>query len=312
VLGRGSVQLSSYLDQVLASLLGASMVSAMGYAQVLAVLPVSLFGMAVSAAELPAMSGELGAASEVAARLRERLRSALRRVVFLVVPSAVAFVAIGGAVVTIVLKTGHFAASDVRVVWIILAGSAVGLSAGTQGRLLNSAFYALRDTRSPLYAALVRVAITFALGWIVVMALRETIGPDDVALRPLGGWMMAVPLRNAGSRNAWAAFALVASAGVAAWVEFALLRRWLAKKIGEVPIPARLGLGALAAAAVAGALGGGVWWLFTQRLGVNDLMTALLVIALYGGAYFGITAAAGVPESSTIVRRVLRRRRASQ
>ena len=45
-------------------------------------------------------------------------------------------------------------AGDTETVWIILAGSAIGLSAGTQGRLLGSAFYALGDPRPPLRAAL--------------------------------------------------------------------------------------------------------------------------------------------------------------
>jgi len=55
LLGRGSVQLSGYVDQVLASYLGDGIVAAMSNAQILYLLPVSLFGMAVSAAELPEM-----------------------------------------------------------------------------------------------------------------------------------------------------------------------------------------------------------------------------------------------------------------
>ena len=55
--GRGVVQISSYIDTVIASLLPTGAVAAISYAQVLYTLPVSLFGMSVSAAELPAMSG---------------------------------------------------------------------------------------------------------------------------------------------------------------------------------------------------------------------------------------------------------------
>src|SRR5262249_57633855 len=73
---RGVVQLSAYIDQVLASLLPVGAVAALGYAQTLYTLPVSLFGMAVTAAELPAMSSALGARDEVARQLPDRLRSA--------------------------------------------------------------------------------------------------------------------------------------------------------------------------------------------------------------------------------------------
>jgi putative peptidoglycan lipid II flippase len=57
---RGVVQISGYVDQVLASLLGKGAVAALANAQSINTLPVSLFGMAVSAAELPAMSSALG------------------------------------------------------------------------------------------------------------------------------------------------------------------------------------------------------------------------------------------------------------
>ena len=168
VIGRGSVQISGYIDQLLASYLG-NAVAAMSVAQILYLLPVSLFGMAVSAAELPEMSSTTGGDAARAEHLQRRLAGSLRRVVFLVVPSAVAFVAIGRSIVALLFQTGRFNAADTRTVWIILAGSAIGLSAGTQGRLLGSAFYALGDTRSPLRAALVRVAITAALGWAFLM-----------------------------------------------------------------------------------------------------------------------------------------------
>ncbi len=54
---RGVVQISAYVDAWLASLLPTGAVSAFAYAQTLYTLPVSLFGMAVSAAELPADVG---------------------------------------------------------------------------------------------------------------------------------------------------------------------------------------------------------------------------------------------------------------
>ncbi|GIU85235.1 MAG: hypothetical protein KatS3mg008_2010 [Acidimicrobiales bacterium] len=56
VLGRGTVQVMAYVDLVLASLLAVGAVAALGYAQVLYMLPISLFAMSVAAAELPALS----------------------------------------------------------------------------------------------------------------------------------------------------------------------------------------------------------------------------------------------------------------
>ena len=281
LLGRGSVQLSGYIDQVIASYLGEDIVAAMFNAQTLYMLPVSLFGMAVSAAELPEMSSATGDESARAEVLQNRLRGALRRVVFLVVPSAVAFVTIGGAIVALLFQTGRFDATDTDIVWIILAGSAIGLSASTQGRLLGSAFYALGDTRHPLYAALVRVGITGTVGVVLALPVRDALG-----LAP-----------------AWGAFGLTASAGFAAWIEFLLLDRWLARRIGKLPIPGRLGLAALAVAGLAGGAGYATWRLIGS-LGTRPFAAALPAIAVYGAVYLGIMAAAKVPEARAFVRRI--------
>ncbi|HUS28856.1 MAG TPA: murein biosynthesis integral membrane protein MurJ [Kofleriaceae bacterium] len=285
-IGRGSVQLSGYIDQFIASYLGNAIVSALGKAQILYLLPVSLFGMAVSAAELPEMSSATGDEAARAEHLQKRLRAALRRVVFLVVPSAVAFIAIGGFIVGLLFETGRFTAHDSDVVWIILAGSAIGLSAGTQGRLLSSAFYALGDTKRPLYAALVRVALTAVAGWAFALPLRETLGYSEM----------------------WGAFSLTASAGVAAWIEFLLLRRWLERRIGRVPVPAQLGIGALAAAAVAGAAGYGAGQLALQ-LGAKHWAAAFVAIPIFGAIYLGIMIVARVPEADPFARRLRLRRR---
>lgn len=284
LLGRGSVQLSGFVDQWLASFLGVGVVTAISNAQTLYMLPVSLFGMAVSAAELPEMSSATGDDDARAQHLRERLRGALRRVVYLVVPSAVAFVMIGRAIVALIFQSGRFGASDTEVVWIILSGSAIGLSAGTQGRLLSSALFALGDTTSPLRASLVRVSITGVLGYLLSLPLREALG--------------YAPL--------WGAFGLTASAGFAAWIEFLLLRRALARRIGAVPIPVRFGFGVLAAALAAGAIGYAADTI-ARAAGAWLWLSSLLAIGSFGVAYLAITSVARVPEAAAFTRRLRRR-----
>ena len=72
-MSRGVVQISAFVDAVLASFLPEGSVVALTYAQSLYTLPVSLFGMSVSAAELPAMSRAIGNTEQVAEVLRQRL-----------------------------------------------------------------------------------------------------------------------------------------------------------------------------------------------------------------------------------------------
>ena len=173
---RGVVQISAYIDAMLASLLPVGAVAALFNAQVLYTLPVSLFGMAVSAAELPAMSSIVGADTEVAGYLRDRLNRGLRDIAFWIVPSAIAFLAFGDVIAGALLQTGRFSHADAIYVWGILAGSAVGLLASTMGRLYSSTYYALRDTRTPLRFAVIRVVITAVLGYVAALWLPPLAG----------------------------------------------------------------------------------------------------------------------------------------
>src|SRR4029079_2054666 len=72
-MSRGVIQISAFVDAILASFLPTGAVVALTYAQSLYTLPVSLFGMSVSAAELPAMSRAIGSNEEIAQVLRTRL-----------------------------------------------------------------------------------------------------------------------------------------------------------------------------------------------------------------------------------------------
>jgi len=281
--GRGVVQISAYVDTVLASFLGTGALAGLSTAQMLYVLPVSLFGMSVSAAELPAMSSALGEAQEVAAYLRERLDSGLRRIAFLVVPSAVAFLALGDILAGALFQTGHFTRSDTVYVWAILGGSAVGLLASTLGRLYSSTYYALRDTRTPLRIAILRVVLTTALG-----ILFSFYGPR----------LLGLELR-------WGAAGLTASAGLAAWVEFALLRRVLNGRIGRTGLSPRFLLRLWVAALLAAAIAWGVKLAMGEA---HPILLALAALGPYGVAYFALTTAFGLPEARAILRSLARLR----
>ncbi|MDI3254303.1 MAG: murein biosynthesis integral membrane protein MurJ [Bacillota bacterium] len=278
---RGVVQISAYVDSLLASFLPQGAVAVLSYAQTLSLLPVSLFGMAVSAAELPAMSSELGTEEEVASALRKRLAAGLQNISFFVVPSAVAFLALGDMIVSIIYRSGRFHGSDVTVVWRVLAGSAVGLLASTSGRLYSSAFYALRNTRTPLYFALIRVALTVALGYCCALPLPRMLGIDRL----------------------WGVAGLTFSAGIAGWVEFMLLRHALHRRIGKAPFSwvrlAKLWM----AAALAAAIAYGVKQIFSAQ---RTLVLAPGVLVVYALCYLTLTMMLGVA-LPTRLKRLLRR-----
>jgi putative peptidoglycan lipid II flippase len=280
-ISRGVVQISAFVDALLASLLGTGAVAALMFAQSLYTLPVSLFGMSVSAAELPQMSSALGSDEEVKAQLRRRLDSGLRQIAFLIVPSAIGFLLLGDVMAAALYQTGRFTRADSVYVWGILAGSAIGLLPTTLGRLYASTYYALHDTRTPLRYAIVHVVIAVVLGYLFAIPLMYALG---------------VNLR-------WGAIGLTTAAGLGGWAEFLLLRRTLNRRIGRTGLPMSFVFKLWGAAIAAASLG----WAIKLVVGVNrPILTAMAVLGPYGVSYFALTSIFGLPEASKVTGRFTR------
>jgi putative peptidoglycan lipid II flippase len=280
---RGVVQISSYIDNWLATFLPLGMVATFSYASAIVVLPVSLFGMSISAASLPDMSTADGDEHEVADYLRQRLTRGLRQIAYFVIPSAAAFLAFGDVMAALLFQRGKFTVAESRYAWGILAGAAIGLLASTMGRLYSSTYYALRDTRTPLRFALLRVLLTTVLGYLFALWLPPRIGIDAH----------------------WGAAGLTASAGIAGWVEFSLLRSRLNRRIGVTGIPTRLILSLWGSAIVAAVAG---WEMRRLTLGQGSIVRGLLVLGTYGVVFLLMTVALGIPEAHTALARFRRKR----
>jgi putative peptidoglycan lipid II flippase len=278
---RGVVQISAYIDSLISSLLPTGAVAGLSYAQTLYTLPVSLFGMSVSAAELPAMSSALGNPEEIAQQLRRRLEAGLRQIAFFIIPSCVAFLSLGDVVAAAIYQSGRFTHHDALFVWSILAGSSVGMLSSTLGRLYASTYYALRDTRTPLKFALLRVLLTTTAGYWGALYLPGLVGID----------------------KRWGVAALTLAMGLAGIVEYFLLRRTLHRRIGKAQLPASL-LGQLWGTAISASA---VAWLCRWLVGPHHpLLMAVYVLIPYTLVYLAATWGLGVPEAQSLKTRILR------
>ncbi len=266
---RGVVQVSGYVDTLIASLLGAGALATLSYAQTISMLPVSLFGMSIAASELPAMSGATGSREEIAAALRTRLVSGRARIAFFVIPSVVALVLFGRVMASALYESGAFTRDDAAWVWAALAGSGVGMFAGTLGRLYSSASFALRDTSTPFRYAMLRVTLAAVLGVVLAMTVPERMG-----------WP---PQTGVGL--------LTAASGLAAWFESRLLRLHVERLVGDLPRDLRLeptlwGIALLAGAAAV---------VVAARLPtLHPVLEALIVLGTYGAGYLALARVAGV------------------
>jgi len=279
--GRGVVQINAFVDQFIASFLPVGAISLLFYSRTLTMLPISVFAMSVSAAELPAMSSAVGTEDENAAQLRGRLESGLRHIAFFVIPSAIAFLLLGDVIAAALFQSGRFSAQDTRFTWGILAAASLGLLATALARLYSSAFYALHDTKSPLRIAIIRVSVAAALGYLMAMYLPRALG-----IAPQ-----------------WGAAALPLASSLAGWVELTLLRARLNARLGRTGVETGFVMKLVVAALASGAVGYG---LKLAVGGMHRLIIASVVLGGFGVLYFGLAMVLRIPEANGLLRRLRR------
>ena len=285
VAARGAVNIGSLLDVFVATYLVEGAVAVLGYAQILYLLPISLFGMAIAASELPELSRQRKApTTEVALQVSK----ALERIHFLLVPSMAAFLLLGDLFVGGLYQRGEFGPTTTLVVYAVLAAYSLGLLASSGSRVLSTAFYAMRDTRTPARMAYLRVIVSLGVGITLMLPLDR---------------FESGPLR-------YGATGLALGASVAAWLEYTLLRKRLARVLGpHGPAPSvrsRI-LGATAVASIAAV---GAKWVLGSTVPLHDGMIqsmigdwapwlvqpalAAITAGIFGVVYLTVTARMGV------------------
>lgn len=278
----GVVQISSFVDLQIASMLPEGAPSVLAYANTLVLLPVSLFGVSVAASALPDLSQEVGA--DALDAVRERVRGGWQRILFYVVPSALAFVTLGDYCVALLFAGGRFGGDDIRRVHGVLAVYAIGLVSFASVKLLSSAHYALRDYRTPLRASLAS---------LFVSAFTAT--------------AIALPWRS----SPYAPMGIAAGSAIGSFVNLAWLGRGLRGRLG-VLYTASMWLGSrriLAAALVASAVGGlGRWGHLELAGSTSPRLFAVPVLAVFGVAYLVTAWWLGSAEAARWLRRGVRQR----
>jgi putative peptidoglycan lipid II flippase len=309
VAGRGVVQLAGYLDLFLATWLATGGASAGRFAQMLYMLPISLFGMSIAASELPELSRLSGGGAGTGPALLARVRRALGAVAFLNIPTVVGYLAFGFLIAGALYSRGRFNLADNWLVYLALCGYSTGILATTSSRLLQNTFYALGDTKTPAKIAVQRVLTSAAVAvplmlWLDRYPLAALVGPaagvySGATLAGAGegvgaGGLPATPLYLG-------ALGLALASGAGAWLELARLSAALRRRLPDFDLPwrrdARMALLALAAA-----LGAGVLWFLVRPWPL--VPKALLVLCAYGGCYLAAAHLAGVDELAGFIARL--------
>lgn len=199
-------------------------------------LPLGLFGVAIATATLPAIGKS--ASSGDMEEFRETLARSLGLVFLLTVPSSVGLMLLGPSIVGAIYEGAKFTAYDTRQTALALSFYALGLAGYSAVKVLTPGFYAIKDSRTPMYVSLASIAINAVVGYSMVWVFG--MGHSGLALSTscvalfsflVLFWVMKVKIGGVHGRRIREVILKVttASAAMAAvvWTSSALIRHWL-------------------------------------------------------------------------------------
>jgi putative peptidoglycan lipid II flippase len=278
ILGNAATQINVLVNSSVASGIvdplrgGDGPVAWLGYAFRFMQLPLGLFGVAIASATLPAISRS--AAAGDMDEYRRSLSRSLGLVFLLTIPSSVGLALIGKAMIGAVYEGGKFERYDTEQTAAALTCFAIGLAGYSALKVLSPAFYALKDSRTPMLVSLCSVLVNYGLATLMVRVLH--FGPEGLAIATSGiALFSSISLflllrRRVDGLYGWSLFGslwkvLAASALMACVVGV------IAYGMRTAPYLAQVGV-AIPAGAIA-------FYLFARMMGIEELELATTAIA---------------------------------
>jgi putative peptidoglycan lipid II flippase len=122
-------------------------------------LPLGLFGVAIASATLPSISRSAGAGN--LEEFKRTLSKSLGMVFLLTLPSSIGLIVLGNTMIGAIYQGGKFQAFDTQQTALALSCYAIGLAGYSALKVLNPAFYALHDARTPMIVSVISIAINY-------------------------------------------------------------------------------------------------------------------------------------------------------
>ncbi len=166
VIGLAAAQLNFVVVVFFASFVSDEAISALTYAFLIAMLPVGVIGMAISTAVFPTMAQQ--AAAQQMETLRDSVARSLRLILFLAIPASAGMALLATPMVRMLFERGAFNAQSSDLVAAALVWYAVAVFAHAGIEILSRGFYAIADTRTPVFFAVMAVIVNAALAAALV------------------------------------------------------------------------------------------------------------------------------------------------
>ena len=190
-IGGGAQQVSTMLDVIWASLLPAGSIAALYYADRIAQLPLGVIGIAIGTALLPLLARQVRSGAHDSAMANQN--RAIEFGLLFSLPAMAALWILAEPIIRVLFEHGRFGPDDTARTAGALAAYALGLPAFMLVKALTPGFFAREDTRTPLYIALISIAINVGLNAAFIFGTN--LAQVGIALASsLSGWINALLL----------------------------------------------------------------------------------------------------------------------
>ncbi len=173
-------QINLLLDTVIASFLPTGSVSWLYYSDRLSELPLGVFGVAIATVILPNLSAHCAAEREE--QFAGTLDWAMRCILLIGIPSALALVLLAEPILITLFQYGALTANDVAMSALSLKAYSLGLVAFMLVKVLAPGYYARKDTRTPVKIGIVAMVANMVLNVAFVLPLLWYYGIGHVGL----------------------------------------------------------------------------------------------------------------------------------
>ncbi|MBC7928299.1 MAG: murein biosynthesis integral membrane protein MurJ [Bryobacteraceae bacterium] len=278
ILGNAAVQINVTVNNNLASHLGDGAVSWLQFAFRFMQLPIGIFGVAIASATLPAISRS--ASLQNIPEFRATLSRSLGMVFLLTVPSAVGLAVLGRSIVAAVYQHGAFQVSDTEQTSRALSWYALGLIGYAAIKVINPAFYALKDSRTPMMISFGSIVVNLVVALCTVKFLgwgHSGLALSTSAVAIFSAVALFVIMRNRiggiYGRNLWSSFVRITAASCLMGVAVYASSLGIHRALGEQKLTSFVDLG------VSIPLGMAVLWISCRLIGVPELDSAAAALA---------------------------------
>jgi putative peptidoglycan lipid II flippase len=265
VFGLAAVQVTVFVNTLLASLLPPGSISFLYYADRVMEFPLGVFGIALASASLPTMSRQAAVADTRG--IADTLNFALRLSFWIAVPASVGLVVLRTPITRVLFERGRFSPADTDATAVALAWYAVGLAAFSASRIAAQAFYAIGEPGTAVRMGIVSVAANV----VAAVLLMTPLGHGGLALASsIAAYVNLVALGLAARRRFGRLGGRALAASVARTVVAGVpLAVWSAALVWFWPVRARLLVEVIWLAV---AIGGGVaiYWAASLALGASE------------------------------------------